>query len=97
MLVGTHDGGIDHGVFVVCILSQVLEEPLPDPFVAPVGVAGMHHAEIPKAGWQVPPGDAGAVAVKDCIHKQSIVFGGNARLTGLAGQQIFDALPLVVS
>jgi hypothetical protein len=30
MLVGAHDGAVDHRVFIVCIGSEMLEDPLPD-------------------------------------------------------------------
>lgn len=44
---GSHDGRVDHGVLVVGVLRQRLEEALPGPVLAPATVAQVHHPEIP--------------------------------------------------
>ena len=97
MLVGTHDGGIDHGVFVICILRQGLEDLLPRAALAPARVAGVHHAEITKTRRQIAPGDAGALTVEHCIDEQPVVSRSRSRLSSLAGQQVLDALPVLIS
>jgi hypothetical protein len=48
MLMRTHDGRIDHGVFIVRIGRQRLENALSNAALAPPGVPGMDHAEIPE-------------------------------------------------
>ena len=94
MLVGAHDGGVNHGVFVVRVLCQGLEHPLPYAAVAPARVTGVHDAKVAETGRQVPPGDARTVAVEHSIHEQPVVFCSGSRLSCLAGQQVLDAFPL---
>lgn len=58
-------------------------------------MAGVHDAEITKVLRQVPPRDAGFVAVECSIHKQqAVVTRSRSRL---AGQQVLDALPVRIA
>lgn len=61
MLMGAHDGGVNHGPLVVCILRQGLKNPLPHTALAPARMAGVHDAKVAKARRQVAPGNASAV------------------------------------
>jgi hypothetical protein len=97
VLVGSNDGAVNHGVFVVRILRQNLENPLPHASPAPARVAGMHHAEVTKALRQVTPGNACAVALEHRIHEQPVVARGGSGLCRLAGQQIRDARPTLIN
>lgn len=56
----------------------------------------MHDAKIPKAHWQITPGDARAVAVQHGVNEQSVAFGCSARLADLTGQKVLDAFPLSI-
>ncbi len=61
-------------------------------------MAGVHDAEITKVLRQVPPRDAGFVAVECSIHKQkAVVTRSRSRLASLAGQQVLDALPVRIA
>jgi len=94
---GTHDGGIDHGVFVVCILRQSLEQAGPHATLAPARVAQMHHPKVSEARGEITPGDAGAVAVKHRVHEQTVITGSDPDVANPSGQQVLDAFPLVIS
>lgn len=97
MLVGSHDGRVDHRVLVVGLLRQGFEDPLPDAALAPATVAQVHHPEVPETSWQIVPGDAGPVAIEHGIDEQAVVPGLCSGLAGTPGQQILDALPLIVA
>src|SRR4051812_35856003 len=97
VLMGAHDGAVDHRIFVVSVPGQALENPLPDAGFRPVGKAAVRVVLIAKALQLVPPGDAGAIAVEHGIDKQAVVRGGHANRTKPARQQILDPVPLVVT
>jgi len=96
MLVGPHNGGINHGVFVIRIFSQSLEHALPNPALAPAAVPGMNNPEVAKALRQVPPRNARPVAVQHSIHKQTVVFCRRPHPFGGTWQHILDPLPLII-
>ena len=96
VLVGAHDGGINHGVFVVRVLCQGFKHPLPDTGLAPARVTGVHDAKVAETGRQIPPRNTCTVAVQHGVHEQSIVFCSGSGLACLACKQVTDALPLEV-
>jgi len=52
---GTDDGSIDHGVFIVRIIGQMLENLLPNAALAPTGMSCMDNTAIAKSFRQIPP------------------------------------------
>ena len=46
---------------------------------------------------QIAPRNSGAVAVERRFDESAIVVGGDADITGFAGQQVLDSLPLVIA
>ena len=96
VLVDAHDGGINHGVFVVRVLSQDFKHPLLDTCLAPVQVTDVHDAKVAEMRWQIPPRNTCTVAVQHGVHEQSIVFCSGSGLACLACKQVTDALPLGV-
>src|SRR6201998_2418797 len=97
MLVGTHDGAVNHRIFVVGVGGQVLEEALPHPFFGPAAEPPVGVLPVAKPLRQVAPGSSGAVAVEHRFDESAIVVGGDAYITGFAGQQVLDSLPLVIA
>src|SRR5215510_7049861 len=93
---GTHDGRIDHRIFVVGICGQMLEDPRPDTGLGPAGKARMNRLPVSEALGQVPPRHAGSVSVQNRLNKQPVVLGGYAHVTLTSGQQILDPIPFVV-
>jgi hypothetical protein len=94
---GSHDGAVEHGVLIVGILRQGLEYPLPNPGARPTREAGVHYAEIAKAFRQVTPRDPSPVAVDNRLDKQSVIPCRHPNRTGATGQEIFNAIPLIVT
>jgi len=60
---GANNGRVDHGVFVVCIHGQMLEQFLPYALFGPAAEAGMHYAEVAEPLGQVTPWYPGAIAI----------------------------------
>jgi hypothetical protein len=52
---------------------------------------------IAKPLRQVAPRNSGAVAVEHRFDESAVVVGGDAHITGLAGQQVLDSLSLVIA
>jgi hypothetical protein len=73
----THDGAVDHRVFVVGILGEVLENPPPDTGFCPAAEATMHVLPVAEAFRKVTPGDTGTVPVEHRLNKQTIVRCGH--------------------
>lgn len=69
MLVSAHDGGIYHGVFIVGVLGQMLENSLPDSARGPAAEPRMHHAEVAEPLRQIPPRNPSSIAVKHRFDK----------------------------
>jgi len=97
MLMGTHDGGVDHGVLVVSVDRQVLEHPLPHAGLGPAAEAGVDLDPAAEALGQIAPRDTGAEAVEHGLDKQPVIFGGHAYMADPPRQQILDPLPLIIS
>src|SRR5271168_173844 len=55
MLVGSYDGRIDHGVFIVRIICQGLEKTLPNAAQRPEGERIVRIAPATKTFWQISP------------------------------------------
>jgi hypothetical protein len=73
MLVGTHDGGIDHRVFVVGLIRQRLEELLPDPAHGPATETRVYHPKVPKPFRQIAPWYLRTIPVQHRTHKKTVV------------------------
>src|SRR5262249_355703 len=97
VLVRTHDGTVDHGVFVVSIGCQHLKYLLPDAGFGPTGKSCVGLYWITEALRQVPPGNTCSIAVENGFHEQPIVLGCNPDMALPSRQKILDPLPLVVS
>src|ERR1700756_806794 len=93
MLVGAHDGAVNHRILVVGVGGQVLEEALPYSFVGPTAEPLVGVLPIAKPLRQVAPRNSGAVTVEHRFDESAIVVGGDADITGFAGQQVLDSLP----
>jgi hypothetical protein len=97
MLMRTHDGRIDHSVFIVGIGRQRLKNTLPDAAPAPTGAPGMDHREIPEPLRQITPGNTSPLAISHRFDKQAIVLGCSSDMSFPTRQPIRDPLPLVIS
>jgi hypothetical protein len=93
----THDGAVDHGILVVGIGRQMLEDPLPHAVFRPTAEAPMHVFAVTETVRQVTPRDPSAIAVEHSFNEQSVVHRGHAHPSGLARQQRLDPVPLVIT
>jgi len=71
---GTNNGGVNHGVFVVRIFGKHLEHPLPYPRFCPAPKAGVNLAKMTKSLWQVAPGNACSISIQHRFDKQPIIL-----------------------
>jgi hypothetical protein len=97
VLVGPHNGAIDHGVLVVGIGSQRLENPLPDATLRPTRVPGMGLLPIAEPFRQIPPRNARSIAVEDRFHEQPIILRIYANVAFSTWKQVLYSFPLVVA
>jgi hypothetical protein len=79
VLMGAHDGAVDHGVLIVRVSPQILEHPLPHAVLGPAREAGMDLDRIAKALRQIAPRDARSVALQHGFHEQPVVPGRHPR------------------
>ena len=92
-----HDRCVDHGIFIVGVLRQMLENPGPNAGLGPAAEAHVHDAEIAEALRQIAPGYARAIPVQHRLDKKPIVLGSHADGSFAPGKQIPDALPLIIA
>lgn len=57
----------------------------------------MHLLPIAEPLRQIPPGNAGPIAVQHCLNEQPIVLGGDADMSFTPRQHVLDTIPLVVA
>ena len=96
VLMGAHDGAVEHRVFVVSIPCEMLENPLPDPRPGPAAEPPMHILPITEPLGQIAPGDAGTVAVKNGLDEQPIIGCRHPNVAFPLWQQVTDVVPLIV-
>ena len=95
MLMGAHDGGVDHRIFVVGIRRQMLEHLRPNPRLGPSAEATMHLDAIAETLRQVTPRNTGAEPVQHRFDEEPVVpCRYPASIT--ARQQVAYPLPFVV-
>jgi hypothetical protein len=91
-----HDRRVDHRVFIVCILGQMLEEVLPHSPFGPATEPRMHHAKIAEPFRQVAPWDSSSIAIENSLYKKPIIPSRTSYRTLPPWQHPFDPLPLIV-
>jgi hypothetical protein len=94
---GTHNGAVDHSVFVVGIGRENIEHPLPDPSFRPARPPRVHLDRVAEPLWQIAPWNACPVTIENCFDKQPVVTGAHTYPSFAPGQQVLDPLPLVVT
>jgi hypothetical protein len=97
VLVGTHDGAVDHRIFIVGVGSQNREDTGPYTSFGPTAPSAMDVVPIPETLGKVAPGDAGAVPMYHRIDEPAVVRRGHADGTRPPGQPVPDQVPLVVA
>src|SRR6516162_768591 len=67
------------------------------PFIGSAAEPLVSVLPVAKPFRQIAPRNSGAVAVEHRFDQAAIVVGGDADITGFAGQQILDSLRLVIA
>src|SRR5262249_5703811 len=93
---GPNAGRVEDQPLQVGIL-QCLEELLAAPLARPAVEAPPHRVPVAKAFGQVAPGCPGLGDPPHGVDEQSVVLGSYPALPGPTGQQILDALPILVA
>lgn len=96
MLMRPDDGGVDHDIFEVGIISHCGEQSIPYAVFGPTRESDEHAVPIAKNLRQIPPRRASSRQPKHCLKKQTIVFASSAGVTFLAGKVRLYPVPLVV-
>src|SRR5262249_47279457 len=94
--VGADDGGVEDEPLEILVL-KLPEELAPDALERPSAEAFPDGVPVAEAFGQVAPGGAGLGDPQDGIDEQAVVPGGDPRLSCSTGQQVSDALPLLVA
>src|SRR6476469_5083152 len=96
MLMGAHDGGVDHRIFVVGTRRQMPEHLRPHPLLGPSAEATMHLDAIAETLRQVTPRNTGAEPVQHRFDEEPVVPCRYPDVAITAGQQVADPLAFVV-
>jgi hypothetical protein len=94
---GTHNGAVDHRIFIVGVSGKMQEDLLPDTRFGPTAEALMHVLPVTEALRQIAPRHAGAVAVQHRLDEQPVVCRRHSHMSLLSRQQVPDTLPLIVA
>ena len=97
MLVSTHNGGVDHHVFVVVIARQQLENAIENPTLRPPAEALVNDFPITETLRKITPRNAGSIPVENGFDEQPIVRRCASNMAFAAGKKILDPIPLVVA
>src|ERR1700734_3228442 len=73
VLMGTHNGAVDHRIFIVGVSGKMQEDLLPYTRFRPSAEALMHVLPVTEALRQIAPRHAGAVAVQHRLDEQPVV------------------------
>ena len=97
VLMGAHDGAVEHRVLVVRIAGEVREDPLPHAGFCSAAEPPVEIDWLAEALRQIAPGDADTVAIQHRLDKQTVVGCGDADPAFPAWQPGLDPVPLVVA
>src|SRR5215472_18968180 len=97
VLMSSHDGAVYHGVFVVGIRRQMLQDPFPDAALGPPGKPRVNLDRIAESLRQIAPGYASAIPVEHGFDEQPVVTCRHPYPAFAARQQVLDTVPLVVT
>jgi hypothetical protein len=85
VLMGTHDGAVDHRVSVVRGGGQMLKNTFPDARFPPAAEATVNIFPIAETFRKVAPGNAGAIAEQHRLHEQTVIGRRDPDRAGAAG------------
>src|SRR3984957_2576970 len=97
VLMGAHNGAVDHRIFVVGVCCEILEHPLPDTAFGPTAEPPMHLNSVTEPLRQIAPGHPRTITIEHGLDEQPVVRCGHSDRAFAPGQQVLDPFPLVVA
>src|SRR5262249_37296840 len=97
VLMSTHNGGVDHHVFVVGITRQQSENAIKNPAFRPPAEMLMHALPMAEARRQIAPWHTGPEPVQNRFNEHPVIRRGAANVPLPSRQNILDPIPLVVA
>jgi hypothetical protein len=96
MLMGPHDGAVDHQPFQIGFACQRHQHGVEHPHLDPAVVASLHRAVIAKSLGQIAPACAGAGHPQQGIQKPPVVRARPPLAFGPPRHKSLDPLPLII-
>jgi hypothetical protein len=96
MLMGAHDGAVDHRIFVVGVCGEMPKHPLPHTAFGPAAEPQVDLYPITEPRRQIAPRHSGTITVQHRLYEQPIVRRGHPDRAFSPGQQVLDPFPLIV-
>ena len=97
MLMGPHNGAVDHRVFVVGIRGKILKHPLPDARLRPTAEAPMYLDPVAEPLRKIAPRHARPIPLQNCFDEQPVIPRRHTDSALTSRQQVSDSIPLVVA
>jgi hypothetical protein len=97
MLMSTHDGAVDHRIFIVGVGREMLKNSLPDALYGPTTEPPMDVFPVAVPFGQVAPRHTWAIPKKHPVDKQAVVRRRHAAMAFLSWKQPANPLPLIVA
>src|SRR5437763_657336 len=97
MLVGAHDGSVDHHVFVVVIACQQLENAFENSALRPTIEALVDDGPIAETLRKITPRNVRSISKENGFDEQPIIRRRAANMAFAAGQKVLDPIPLIVT
>jgi len=95
MLVGPDHGTVEDQPLQIGVL-QDLEDPEPDALGGPAIVPPPDRVRLAESLGQVAPGGPGLADPEHGVDEESVVLGGDARVSRAAGEEVFDPFPVLI-
>ena len=96
MLVEPDMSGVYHEPFHVGLVDARIQQPLPNPRVAPADEVAVRVAPATEFRRQIAPRGAGPHDPEDCVDESPVVLGDSAPNAPSAGKERFDFCPQFV-
>jgi hypothetical protein len=97
MLVGAHNGAVDHRVFVVGVCGEMLKHQLPHTAFGPTAEPQVDLCPVAEPLRQIAPRHPGTITIRYRLHEQPIVRRGHPDRAFASRQQVLDPIPLIVA
>lgn len=95
VLVRPDHGAVEHQPLQVGVLEG-LEHPFPDPLLGPPIEPLPDRVPVAEAFGEVAPGGSGLGDPEHGVHEETVIFGRDAGVAGLSGQEVSNSLPVLI-